>query len=259
MEIVVLIKRVPDTASLIQINADGNGIQEENLKWVLNPYDEIAVEEAIQLRDAHGGKVTVMSVGPKKTEEIILTSLAMGADEGIRIDDSDLPTSDSLSTAKVLAAALGRLSYDLILCGMRGVDYDHYQTGAAVAELLKIPQVTQIINLEVGDGKLTCQQMIEGGSVEIETDLPALLTAQRGLNVPRYASLPGIMKAKKKPIHVKTLEEIGLKPGDVAPKSKMVTISLPAQREAAQMIDGDSDGQKAAALAKILHEDIKAI
>lgn len=259
MEIVVLVKKVPETASVIQIADVGNSIKDENLKWVMNPYDENAVEEALKLREAHGGKVTVLSLGPKNTEEVIRTSLAMGADEGVRIDNAELSGMDSLSTAKALAAALRQIPYDLVISGTRGVDYDHYQTAPAVAELLDVPQITQVISVAVGDGKVTCGQVVEGGVIEIESSLPALLTTQRGLNKPRYASLIGIMKAKKKPLHVRSFNDIGLNADDLGAKHKIFSLSFPPKRQPARIVGGDSISEKAAKLAKILHEDVKAL
>jgi electron transfer flavoprotein beta subunit len=262
MEIVVLVKQVPDTESLVQIAADGVSIKKEDIKWVMNPYDEIAVEEALKFKEAKGGTVTIVSLGPQKATETIRTALAMGADKGVHINDPAAEGSDPLATAKVLAAALKGIPFDLIIAGHRAVDEDNYQVAAAVAELLGIPQISMVIKAEVLDGKLRCRRTIDGGALVIETPLPAMFTTQRGLNEPRYASLPGIMKAKKKPIDVKTIADLGIDPtlvGAAHRKVKIAAMKLPPQRQAVRMIDGESSQAKAAALVRILHEEIKIV
>jgi electron transfer flavoprotein beta subunit len=262
MEIVVLVKQVPDTESLIEISADGVSIKKQDIKWVMNPYDEIAVEEALQIREAQGGSVTVVSMGGVKAVETIRTALAMGADKGVHINDPAAEGSDALATAKILAAALKEISLDLIIAGHRAVDEDNYQVAAGVAEFLGIPQVSMVIKAELLDGKIKCQRTIEGGTVFIEAPLPALFTTQRGLNEPRYASLPGIMKAKKKPVDVKTIADLGLDAASVGAanrKVKIKALNLPPERQAVRMIEGDSPQDKAAELVRVLHEEAKLI
>ncbi len=262
MEIVVLVKQVPDTEALVQIADDGVSIKTQDIKWVMNPYDELAVEEALQMRDAQGGTVTILSVGTDKAQETIRTALAMGADKGVLVNDPDALGSDSLGTAKIIAAALKDIPYDLIIVGQRGVDEDNYQVGAAVAELLSIPQVSLVVKAELMDGKIQCTRAIEGGSVVVEATLPALFTTQRGLNEPRYASLPGIMKAKKKPLEVKSLADIGLDAGTVGAGNRRLNIkalNMPPERQAVRMVEGESPADIAAALVKILHDEAKVI
>lgn len=263
MEIIVLVKQVPDTESLIQIAGDGVSIKTEDLKWVMNPYDEFAVEEALRIKEAKGGTVTILSMGPAKTVETIRTALAMGADKGIHINDPGAEGSDPLATAKILAAALKQVSsYDLIIAGMRAVDGDNYQVAAAVAELLGIPQITQVIREEISDGTIRCTQVVEGGTAVIEAKLPVLFTTQRGLNEPRYASLPGIMKAKKKPLETKTLADLGVDAGTVGAQHRKVKIAAlkpPPARKAITMIQGDDPAALAANLVQKLHEEAKVI
>ena len=262
MEIVVLVKQVPDTESLIEIAEDGVSIKTQDIKWVMNPYDEIAVEEALQIRDAQSGSVTVVSMGPAKAAETIRTALAMGADKGVHINDPAAEGCDPLATARILAAALKELPFDLIIAGHRAVDEDNYQVAAAVAEFLDIPQVSMVIKAELIDGKIRCQRTIEGGTVTVEAALPALFTTQRGLNEPRYASLPGIMKAKKKPMEVKTVADLGIDPATVGAanrKIKVVALNFPPQREAVRMVEGEAAADKAAELVKVLHEEAKII
>ncbi len=262
MEIVVLVKQVPDTESLIQIAGDGVSIKTEDLKWVMNPYDEFAVEEALRIKEAQGGTVTILSMGPAKTVETIRTALAMGADKGIHINDPAAEGSDALATAKILAAALKEMPYDLIIAGMRAVDGDNYQVAPAVAELLGIPQITQVIQEEITGDTIRCTQVVEGGAAVIEAKLPVLFTAQRGLNEPRYASLPGIMKAKKKPLDTKTLADLGVDAATVGAQNQKVQITAlnpPPARQAITMIEGDDPQTLAVNLVKKLHEEAKVL
>ena len=188
--------------------------------------------------------------------------MAMGADQGVHINDPAAEGSDSLATAKLLAAALKDIPYELIIAGHRAVDEDNYQVAAAVAELLRIPQVSMVNKVELADGKIICDRTIEGGTVVVEASLPALFTTQRGLNEPRYASLPGIMKAKKKPVDVKTVADLGVDPSQVGAanrKVKIKSMSLPPERQAVRMVEGEAAADKAAALVKILHGETKII
>jgi len=262
MDIIVLVKQVPDTESLIEIDADGVSIKKQDIKWVMNPYDEIAVEEALQIREAKGGSVTVVSMGGQKAIETIRTALAMGADKGVHINDPAAEGSDALATAKILAAACKQIPFELIIAGHRAVDEDNYQVAAGVAEFLGIPQVSMVIKAELLDGKIKCQRTVEGGTVTVEATLPALFTTQRGLNEPRYASLPGIMKAKKKPVDAKTIADLGIDPATVGAANRRVKIkklNFPPERQAVRMVDGETPGDKAAELVRILHEEVKLI
>ena len=186
----------------------------------------------------------------------------MGADKGILVNDPGAEGSDSLGTAKIIAAVLKDIPYDLIIVGQRGVDEDNYQVGAAVAELLSIPQVSLVVKAELMDGKIQCTRAIEGGSVVVEASLPALFTTQRGLNDPRYASLPGIMKAKKKPLDVKSLADIGVDADSVGTANRKLNIkslNMPPERQAVRMVEGESPAEVAAELVKILHDEAKVI
>ena len=262
MNIVVLLKQVPDTETLIQIAEDKASIRTEDVKWVINPYDEFAVEEALRIKEKHHGKVTILTLGPERAVESIRTALAMGADEGVLIDDPATQGSDALGTAKVLAAALKETDYDLVIAGQRAVDDDGYQVPAAVAELLGVAQVSMVIKEEITDGKIRCERTIEGGTVVVETDLPALFTTQRGINEPRYASLPGIMKAKKKPLVKKTLADLGIDPsevGEARAKCRVKGLSFPRERSPGRIIEGETVEAKAAELVRLLREEAKVI
>jgi len=264
VNIIACIKQVPDTETQIKIDPAGKSIVQGDIKWVMNPYDEYGVEEALRLKEKFGGEVTVVGLGPKRVTESLRTALAMGADKAVLISDPALDGSDSLATAKALAAAIKGLEYDIILTGQRGVDEDAGIVGAALAEMLGIPHVSLGVKIEVAeDGKSAkVNRPIEGQTLVIETSLPALITAQKGLNEPRYASLPGIMKAKKKPLEEKTVADLGLDASEVGEGARRLTIiqlTPPPQRAAGKIVDGETPEEKAAALAKLLREEAKAI
>lgn len=259
MDIVVLVKQVPDTESLIQIAGDCLSIKTDTIKWVMNPYDEIAVEEAIKIKEAMGGTVTIVSVGPENSVKTLRTAMAMGADKAVVITDPLAQGSDPIGTAKILSAAIKEMPYDLIIAGQRAVDEDNYQVGAAIAEYLEIPQISKVIKQEISDNSIKCHRVVEGAVEVVESSLPALFTTERGLNEPRYATLPGIMKAKKKPLETKTLADIGIDSKTVGGENRKVKITalkFPPERNTVKMIDGDSASEKAEALVKILNEDI---
>ncbi|SFM90011.1 electron transfer flavoprotein subunit beta/FixA family protein [Thermodesulforhabdus norvegica] len=265
MNIVVLLKQTPDTESVIRIAADGKSIETQDLKWIINPYDEFAVEAALRLKEQHGGTVTIVSWGPQRVVEAIRTALAMGADKGLLIDDEALEGADSLGIAKVLAAAVQTLEPDIILCGHRAVDYDHNQRGPMVAELLGWPHLPLAVSLECDGTTVRIERPVEGGKMVLESSLPALITMGGSHAVwnPRYASLPGIMKAKKKPLEVKKLADLGLDPGEcggAAAKISLVGLEMPPERKPGKIINGNLDTEgKAKELVRLLREEAKVI
>jgi electron transfer flavoprotein beta subunit len=252
------LKQVPDTETLIKIA--GTTIAAEGIKWVINPYDEFAVEEAIRQKEKmSGGTVTIVSLGPDRAIESIRTALAMGADNAIHINDGAYyDKADPYATAAVLAAAIKGLQYNAIFLGKQAIDDDCGQVPGMLAEMLGIPAVTQVIKFEVAadKSKATVTREIEGGHMVVEVPLPAVFSAQKGLNEPRYASLPGIMKAKKKPVDVKNAAGLSVSAG---PMTVIKEMSLPPARQAGKVIAGDDAKAKAAALAKALHEEVKII
>jgi electron transfer flavoprotein beta subunit len=264
VEIVALVKQVPDTETQIKVNSEGTWIVEGDIKWIMNPYCEFGVEEALRAKEKFGGSVTVVSVGPARAVEAIRTALAMGADKAIQVDDPAIwGRSDSLGTARILVKVLQDLPFDVIFAGKQAIDDDKAETGAAVAELLAIPQLTFVNQLEwIDDKTLKVNRQIEGGVQVLECRLPALITCQKGLNEPRYASLPGIMKAKRKPLDAKTLADLGLdakeagKDGDTTVVER---VELPPPRQAGKIIEGETPEEKAAKLAQLLHEEAKVI
>src|SRR6476620_11067955 len=234
MNIFVLVKHTFDTEEKITLS---NGkINEEGAEFIINPYDEYAIEEAIQVRDAQGGEVTVVSVGNEEAEKQLRTALAMGADKAVLINtEDDVENGDQFTTAKIIAEYLKDKEADLIFGGNVAIDGGSGQVGPRVAELLDIPYVTTITKLEINGGTVTVTRDVEGDSEVVETSLPLLVTAQQGLNDPRYPSLPGIMKAKKKPLEELELDDLDLDEDDVEPKTKTTKIYLPAEKEAGRV------------------------
>jgi electron transfer flavoprotein beta subunit len=256
VNIIACVKQVPDTEAQIKVKPDGSGIDDSQIKWVMNPYDEFGVEEALRLKEKNGGEVTIISVGPARAMETIRTALAMGADKGVHISDPALDNADAYVVASALTAVIKGMPYDIIFCGQRAIDDDSGQVGAMLAELLGIPQLTIVTKLEYTGSSVKVVRPIEGAQLVIETALPCVVTAQKGLNEPRYASLPGIMKAKKKPVDVKNAAALGIST-DV--KAKVAKFSPPPARAAGKIICGDDAAQKAAELARCLREEAKVI
>ncbi|MGZ4159875.1 MAG: electron transfer flavoprotein subunit beta/FixA family protein [Neobacillus sp.] len=257
MNIYVLMKRTFDTEEKISIS--GGKINEDGAEFIINPYDEYAVEEAIQVRDANGGEVTVVSVGNEETEKQLRTALAMGADKAVLINiEDEVENGDQFTTAKILAEFLKDKDVDLILGGNVAIDGGSGQVGPRVAELLNIPYVTTITKLEIDGSKVTVTRDVEGDSEVIETSLPLLVTAQQGLNEPRYPSLPGIMKAKKKPLDELELDDLDLEEDDVEAKTKTIEIYLPPKKEAGKVLAGDLTDQ-VKELVQLLHTEAKVI
>ena len=203
MKIAVCIKRVPDSETRVKIAADGKSLDEAGVKFILNPYDEFAVEEALRRKEKAGaGEVVVIALGPAAAQETIRTTLAMGADRGILLQADRIPT-DGLEVAEALATELKGARFDLILFGKMAIDDYNHQVGPMVAELLDLPCVTTVAHLEIEGMKGVAEREIEGGVEVVEFPLPAVLTTDKGLNEPRYPALKGIMAAKKKPLDVK--------------------------------------------------------
>ncbi len=257
MNIYVLLKRTFDTEEKITLK-DAK-INEEEAEFIINPYDEYAVEEAIQLRDAHGGEVTVISVGNEEAEKQLRTALAMGADKAVLINtEDDVEDGDQYTTAKILAEYLRDKEVDLILAGNVAIDGGSGQVGPRVAELLGIPYVTTITKIDIDGRNVTVVRDVEGDEEIIETTLPLLVTAQQGLNEPRYPSLPGIMKAKKKPFDELELDDLDLDEDDVMAKTKAIEIFLPPARGEGKILEGELADQ-VKELVQLLQREAKVI
>ncbi len=228
-------------------------VTEDGVQYVINPYDEYAVEEAIQKREELGGNVFVIAVGPERTSESLRTALAMGADEAILIADERI-CSDENTVSKVLASYLGSQKVDLILGGYFSVDNGAGQVAIRLAQLLDIPHVGSITKLDIRDDKAIADRDAEGDLEQVEVTLPAVFTAQQGLNEPRYPSLPGIMKAKRKPFKQLTLDDLDIDETELAPKTERIALSLPPQKEAGQILKGDTAEQVKEIVEKLRHE-----
>jgi len=255
MNIAVILKQTFDTEEKIVLK---NGqISEDGVQFIINPYDEYAVEEAIKLKEEFGGEVTVISVGPNRVETSLRTALAMGADKAIIVDDESL-FGDEYKISKVLAAVLKRNSYDLILGGNMSVDTGAGQVAQRVAELLGIAHVGTVLKLTVDSDKVILERDAEGNTEIIEAPLPLLITAQQGLNEPRYPSLPGIMKAKKKPMERLSASVLGINPDEIPSKTEVLDQFLPPQKEAGKILKGEIPEQ-AKELVQLLRTEAKVI
>ncbi|MFA9558666.1 electron transfer flavoprotein subunit beta [Evansella sp. AB-rgal1] len=256
MNIYVLLKRTFDTEEKIQI--ESGEIVEDGAEFIINPYDEYAIEEAIQLREEHGGEVTLVTVGDEESEKQLRTGLAMGADKAVLIEDEDVEDGDAYSTQAMLAAFFKDQEVDVILTGNVAVDGGSGQVGPRLAEALGINHVTSIVKLEIDGGVATVERDVEGDQEIIEVKLPLLVTAQQGLNEPRYPSLPGIMKAKKKPLDTLDLDDLDLEEEDVEGKTKTVDRYLPPAKEAGKILEGELDDQ-VKELVSLLKSEAKVI
>ncbi len=249
MKSIVCIKRVPDTEARIRIADDRTSIDPAGVKYVISPYDEFAVEAALRVKEGAGaGEVTVVTVGDAAAGEQLRSALAMGADGAVRLEGE--PTLDGLATARALAAELKERSADLILFGMKAIDGDQQQVGPMVAELLGLPCVTVVGQFEVEAGKVVCHCEVEGGTEVVEAPLPAVLTITKGKYEPRYASLKGIMAAKKKP-----LEEKDAQLGES--RVKVRELSYPPERPAGRIVGEGVDA--VAELVRLLRDEAKAL
>ncbi len=263
MNIVVLLKQVPDTESVIELSDSGNTIDPEEVKWVINPYDEYALEEALLIKESRENvRITVLTAGDVKAEQSIRTAYALGVDEGIRIDTGEVSDPDPLGTAQILAAALEKTGYDLVLAGLRAVDNDHYQVPAMIAEVLKRPLLLNVIRQEIDGQSIICRQQVDGGFVNVKADLPAVLATQKGINEPRYPNMRAIVKARKRPVTVLLLDEIGLAADTVSNETnrlRVISLVYAPERSPGQVVEGVNAVAKAEALVKRLKETTDVI
>ena len=259
MNSVVCISHVPDTESRIKIAAGGQKIDETGLKFIVSPYDEYALEAAVRLKEAKDGDVTVLTFGPDRAQQALRESLSRGATKAMHVK-GESGDADSLGIAKVLAAAIRSVPHDLVFFGKQGVGTDNALVGPMVAELLGYPQVNVVTHLEVGDGRLTAHREIESAEEVIETTLPAVITAQKGLNEPRYAKLQGIVAAKKIPIDTKSVADLGLDESDIyKQRVTIVSIDLPAEKTGGRKIDGADANAAAQEIVRYIRDEAKAL
>jgi len=248
LNIAAAIKYVPDTETIVKIGGDGKSLKKEGVTFVINPYDEYALEEALKIKEAQGGEVTVITMGDAETVKGLRTGMAMGADKAIHIKCSE--GEDASGTAKALAETLKGRGFDIIFLGMKAVDDDSGIVGPMLAEYLGLPCVTMITKLELAGGKATARRETEMGMEVVECSLPAVFTAQKGLNEPRYASLKGIMAAKKKPV-----EELPL--AGYSAGLAILEMKLPPSRPQGRIV---GEGEEAAVeLARLLKEERKVL
>jgi electron transfer flavoprotein beta subunit len=262
MNIFVCIKQVPDTETKVVPNADGSFIETSSIKWIMNPYDEFAVEQALLLKAANAGStVVVIRVGGVKDTETLRTALAMGADEAILVEADD--NLDSYQIAKAIKGGIQKSdkTADLILAGKQAIDDDCLQVPQLLAQMLNLPSVSVVVGLEQDGDKLTLKREVEGGTIEVyEVNTPVVVACNKGLNTPRYASLPGIMKAKRKPLAQHSLADVGVSADDR--RVKYSNFQLPAEKPAGKKYEATDEAVQAGVVkdvVKLLREEAKAI
>ncbi len=279
MKIIVVISQTQDTEAKIGVASSGDAIDTSAMKWILNPYDEFAIEEALRTKEKFGGEVMLVTMGPVRAVEALRTGLAMGADSAVHIKDDNFGLSDNYAIGKVLGSEIKKLGeFDLILTGFKIIDQESVQVGIHVAEELGIPHValvSKIIQIDPDQKKVTCQKEIDGGHVVVEVPLPALITCPDGMNEPRYASLPGIMKAKKKPLKEVGIDDINISElgltrealGKEGARVKTTNIRVPQIERKLKIITGkdnptvkgDEVKESAGELLRLLREEAKVI
>ncbi len=245
MNIVVLVKQVPDTEGDRKLNPSDNTVDRGAVDPVINYIDEFAIEEGLLLKEAHGGEVTILTVGPEKATESIRKALSMGADRAVHVSDEAIHGSDAVATAKVLAKALGTMEWDVAVAGSEATDARGAVVPAMLAEVLGAPQLTQARKVTVDGSTVIIERVTENGYEKVEAATPAVISVVEKINDPRYPSFKGIMAAKNKPIDVKSLSDIGLDAGEVGLDnawSQVVSFENAPPREAGQSVKDEGDG-----------------
>jgi electron transfer flavoprotein beta subunit len=250
----------PDTDARIKIQADGSGIENAGIKFIVSPYDAFAVEEGVQLKEANGGDVVLFSVGDSSWQSQLRQSgLAVGGDRAVLVHDPALQNTDSLGVARALAAAIREEECEIVFCGKQAIDDDNVQVPAMLAELLGWPCISIVNDFSVEGGSFTATRTTGGGIEEVVSgSLPVVITTERGLNKPRYAKLPAIMKAKRKPIAEKDLASLGLSAEDVSPAVTFTNYAPPPARPSGRILEGDA-ATTAKELVRLLREEAKVI
>lgn len=248
MKIVACLNHVPDTETKIKVQPDSPTIDKAGVNYMLSPYDEFAVEEALRMREKFRGEVIVVSLGSDAHKETLRKALAMGADKALLLKDDNVR--DSYAVAKGLADEIKQMSADVILFGKQSIDYDDAQVGTLVAEMLGLPSVGVVVKIEIQDGRVVCEREIEGGHEVVETKLPAVFLAQKGLNEPRYPSLRGIMAAKSKPIEEKPAAPVEI-------RVETLQLKKPPAKAAGRILGTDKSAVPE--LIRLLHEEAKVI
>jgi electron transfer flavoprotein beta subunit len=261
MKILVLIKQTPDTEAKIRFSSDGKSIEQGDVKFIVNPYDEFAIEEALKLKEKLGtGEVVIVSFGGESAKEIIVKGLAMGGDRGLLINSAGVESTDSLGVARVLANAIKSEKADIVFCGKQAIDDDNMHIGTMAAEILGWPHVNVVAKFELTGTIARIEREIEGGQVEVyDVTLPAIFGAHKLLNTPRYASLPGIMKAKKKPFDIKTPADLGVEVGALKAKSVITGYKYPPEKPKGQVFADEPIEAMVDKVVKLLREEAKII
>ncbi|MFQ5699267.1 MAG: electron transfer flavoprotein subunit beta/FixA family protein [Myxococcota bacterium] len=252
MKILVCLKQVPHRDARLEPRADGSWIQDDNIKFEINDYDSYAIEAGLRLKDAGEAEVAVVTIGPDRTTQALRTALGMGADRAIQVRDPALDASDALGIAKALAAVARSEKPDLVLMGLMADDDNLALVGPMLAELAGVPYATGVVSLEQRNGGFVVERELEGGALEVrQLPMPCLLTVQTGINEVRYASLKGIMQAKRKPLDVLATADLGLGADDVAPRVKLEKLYSPPRGEGAEIIEGSPDEVAAKLVTRI--------
>jgi electron transfer flavoprotein beta subunit len=253
MNIFVCVKQVPDTETKITPNGDKSFIETSSIKWIMNPYDEFAVEQALLIKQSNSAaNVTVVRVGSAKDTEALRTAMAMGADEAILVEAPD--NLDSYSIAKALKGAIEKSGKkaDMILAGKQAIDDDALQVPQVLAQMLNLPSVSVIVGFELSGDKVNVKREVEGGALEVyEVTIPCVLACNKGLNTPRYASLPGIMKAKKKPMAQYSLSDVGV--SDADKRLKYSDFRLPPEKPAGKKFDATDAAKQQEVVSQVVN------
>ena len=259
MKIVVLIKQTPDTEAKVKIAADGKSLDQGETKFIINPYDEFAIEEALKLKEKLGtGEVVIASMGPESSKELLIKGLAMGGDRGLLVNNAGFENADSLTISKTLAAMIKAENANIVFCGKQAIDDDNMHVQTMTAEYLGWPHVNVVSKFELNGSTARVEREVEGGQVEVyDVQLPAVFGAHKSLNTPRYASLPGIMKAKKKPLDVKNPSDYGVNTSSA--KAVVSSYKYPPEKPKGQVFQGEAVDVMVAKVVKLLREEAKAL
>jgi len=255
MKIIVCLKQVPKNDSILRINEQGNWIQDRDLTYEINESDAYGLEAALQLKEKHGGEVIALSLGPARVQSVIKEALARGADRGIHLEDAAFDNLDAYGIGSVIAAAAKAEGFDLLLTGLQSDDYGFAQTGVITAELLGLPHATIVMDVELGDGTLRVKRELENGFFQwVTMPAPAVLTIQSGINTLRYATLKGIMAAKKKEIRKLDASGLGIERASIAPKMEFLKVYVPQKSKQTQFIEGSPAEIAAKLMEKLRNE-----